>query len=199
MRHHAARYLPLRPPAKQRVDEYRALTAEHGDNPGGWCLGTGMPGSMLGSGGCLMEVIQRPEQIASIYEARHEIRRICMGENHFPEPDMFPDRNGYSAGRWRGDRLIDATTHLKQQVDQTYAHCSQAHIVEAYYLSETDAGKKMLIAEMAMTDPYFYTEPVNAAKKWLLVPDGRLLPYQCNEPEWEEHVNQLRRRAAGNE
>jgi hypothetical protein len=32
---------------------------------------------------------------------------------------------------------------------------------------------------------------------WLLVPDSRLLPYECNEPAWEDHLEDLRR-AAGN-
>jgi len=187
--------LPLRPEVKKKVDEYRELVSETGDNPSGWCLGTGMPGSMLGSGGYPMEVIQRPEQITIIYEAHQEIRRIYIGSNRFPEEDMFPDRNGYSEGRWKGDRLIVETTHLKEQLDQIYAHSNQARILEEYYLSQTDDNKKILIAEMTMTDPEFYSEPVTATKKWLFVPGSRLLPYECNEPDWEQHIEDLRRQS----
>ena len=190
--------LPLQPQARQKVDEYRALVAGNGDNPSGWCLGTGMPGSMLGSGGYPMEIIQRPEQITVIYEAHQEIRRIYIGYNRYPEADMVPDRNGYSEGHWDGDELVVTTTHLKEQVDQIYAHSDQATILEQYHLTSTEDGKKMLIAEMTMTDPEFYTKPVTATKKWLFVPDGRMLPYECNEPAWEDHVEDLRRRAAGN-
>ena len=43
--------LPMTEIAKQKVAAYRALVAATGDTPGGFCLGTGMPGSMLGSGG----------------------------------------------------------------------------------------------------------------------------------------------------
>lgn len=189
--------LPLQPQARQKVDEYRALVAENGDNPSGWCLGTGMPGSMLGSGGYPMEIIQRPEQITVIYEAHQEIRRIYIGHNVFPEKDMIPDRNGYSEGHWEGDKLVVTTTHLKEQIDQVYVHSSHTKVVESYHLTKTDDGKKMLIAEMTMTDPQFYTRPVTTTKKWLFVPDGRMLPYECNEPAWEDHVDDLRRRAAG--
>ena len=72
--------LPFKPEAEKRVKAYQALVAKTGDTPGGLCLGTGMPGSMLGSGGYPMEIIQRPEQITVIYEAHNEIRRIYFGD-----------------------------------------------------------------------------------------------------------------------
>src|SRR6185503_19003045 len=50
--------LPLRPEAKAKVDAYHALVDPRGDTHGGHCLGTGMPGSMLGSGGYPMEIVQ---------------------------------------------------------------------------------------------------------------------------------------------
>lgn len=187
--------LPFTETARKKVEEYRALVAKDGDNPGGWCLGTGMPGSMLGSGGYPMEVIQRPEQITIIYEAHQEIRRIFIGEGRFPEADLFPDRNGYSAGHWEGDTLVVNTTHLKEQVDQTYAHGAGAEIVERYRLARSEDGKPVLEAEMTMTDPEFYTQPVTSLKRWSPVPGGRLLSYECNEPAWEDHIEDLRKAA----
>src|SRR5690606_37748383 len=50
--------LPLKPEAKAKVEEFRALVDPLGETPGGWCLGSGMPGSMLGSGGYPMEIVQ---------------------------------------------------------------------------------------------------------------------------------------------
>src|SRR5690554_6239008 len=67
---------PLTEEGRAKVNEYRALVAPNGDTPGAFCLGAGMPASMLGSGGYPMEIIQRPEQITIIYEAHTEIRRI---------------------------------------------------------------------------------------------------------------------------
>ena len=191
--------LPYTASAREKVEEYRALVADKGDNPGGWCLGTGMPGSMLGSGGYPMEVIQRPDQITIIYEAHQEIRRIYIGRNRIPEDDQFPDRNGYSQGRWEGDTLVVETAHLKEQVDQSYAHSADAHIIERYRLAAAADEQTILEAEMTMTDPEFYTAPVSAIKRWKRVPGGRLLPYECNEPDWEEHLRELREAARSRE
>ena len=184
--------LPLRADAKAKVDAYHALVDPRGETPGGFCLGTGMPGSMLGSGGYPMEIVQHDNLIIVVYEAHAEIRRIFLGERA-KEEDLFPDRNGYSVGRWEGDKLIVETTHLKEAVDQgRYPHSEQAKIVEEYSLVVNDDGTKVLTSQMTMTDPGFYTQPITAEKKWQYQPGVRLLPYECNEPLWEEHLERLR-------
>ena len=115
-----------------------------------------------------------------------------MGERAKAE-DLFPDRNGYSFGRWEGDKLIVETSHLKEAVDQArYPHSENAKIVEEYTLVANDDGTKVLTSKMTMTDPEFYTQPITAEKKWQLQPGVRLLPYECNEPAWEEHLERLR-------
>ncbi|HEY8522055.1 MAG TPA: hypothetical protein VIN61_18435 [Gammaproteobacteria bacterium] len=185
--------LPLRPEARAKVEEYRALVEPTGDTPGGFCLGSGMPGSMLGSGGYPMEIVQHDDIILIVYEAHSEIRHVYL-TNRAKEEDLFPDRNGYSVGRWEGDKLIVETTHLKEAVDQRqFPHSDQAKIVEEYSMVTNDDGSKVLTARMTMTDPVFYTEPVHAEKKWSFLPGVRLLPYECNEPAWEEHLESLRR------
>src|SRR5436190_2098194 len=166
--------VPLRPEARTKVQEYQRLIAGTGETPGGYCLGTGMPGSMLGSGGYPMEIIQRPDQITVIYEAHSEIRRVYFGNRIIPEKDRLPERNGYSTGRWEGNTLVVETTRLNEQVDQRYAHSDKARIVERYTLSEENGGK-VLTAEMTMTDPDFYTAPVSETKKWSIVPNGFLM------------------------
>jgi hypothetical protein len=183
--------LPLRPEAKAKVQEYQRLIAGTGDTPGGYCLGTGMPGSMLGSGGYPMEIIQRPDQITIVYEAHNEIRRVYLGNRVIPEKDRLPERNGYSVGRWEGNTLVVETTKLNEQVDQRYAHSDKARIVERYTLSEEN-GQKVLTAEMTMTDPDFYTAPVSETKKWSHVPNGFLMTYECNEPAWLDRLEALR-------
>lgn len=188
----------MRAEAKRQVDEYRALVEPTGDTPGGFCLGAGMPGSMLGSGGYPMEIVQHEDLIIVVYEAHAEIRRIYLDGRVVPEEDLFPDRNGYSVGRWDGDKLIVETTHLKNAVDQSrFPHSDQARIVEEYTLATTEDGAKVLTANMTMTDPAFYTEPVTAEKKWSYLPDTRLLPYECNEPEWDARLEELADQQAG--
>jgi hypothetical protein len=187
--------LPLNEVARQKVARYQALVSPTGDTPGGYCLGTGMPGSMLGSGGYPMEIHQRPEQIMIVYEAHNEIRRVYLGNRIVPDADRLPGRNGHSSGRWEGNTLVVETTHLVEQVDQRYAHSDQARIVERYHLEKGAGGQTVLVAEMTMTDPVFYTAPFTAVKKWALVPNGHLLPYECAEENWLKRLDELEKNA----
>lgn len=184
--------LPMRPEAKAKVDAYRALITPSGDSPGGWCLGSGMPASMLGSGAYPMEIVQRDDVILIVYEAHTETRHVYL-QQRAKEEDLFPDRNGYSIGRWEGDKLIVETTHLKEAVDQMqYAHSASAKVVEEYTMQTNPDGSKVLTAQMTLTDPEFYTDTIRAEKKWSYLPGIRLLPYECNESTWEDRLNQLR-------
>lgn len=183
--------LPMTAEARQKVQAYQALIKGTGDTPGGFCLGTGMPGSMLGSGGYPMEIIQRSNQITIVYEAHNEVRRVYLGDRIVREADRLPGRNGHSTARWEGDTLIVETANLVEQVDQRYAHSDKARIVERYRLAKGAKGERVLVAEMTMTDPIFYTQPVKAEKKWAEVPNGHLLPYECAEEAWNIHLEQL--------
>jgi hypothetical protein len=188
---------PLKPEAKAKIKEYRDLVSEGQHAPGEFCLGAGMPSSMLGSGGYPMEIIQRPEQITVIYEAHTELRRIYTGGQKFNLDDIFPSRNGFSIGRWEGDTLVVETSKLKEQVDTSAAHSEQAKIVERYRLSKDSNGNKILTAEMTMTDPGFYTAPVTVTKTWQAAEPGTfMIYYECNEPDWLDFVDKLREDAA---
>jgi hypothetical protein len=186
---------PFTAQAKAKIAEYRDLVTPLGLTPGGACVGYGMPSAMLSSGGYPMEWIQRPEQITVIYEAHSEIRRIYIGGPP-NEKDMIPSRDGNSFGHWEGNTLVVETIGLKEAVDQASAHSDKAKIVERYTIGKDDSGRKVLTAEMTMTDPAFYTKPVNATKRWLAVENGRLLPYDCTEPAWEDQLDKLRQEKA---
>ena len=188
---------PLKPTAKARHDAFNRLVEPTGDTPGGVCLGAGMPGSMLGAGGYPMEIIQRPEQITIIYELHGETRRVYFGDRNAPEADRVPGRTGYSSGHWQGDVLVVETNNLVEQLDQrTTPHSENAVIVERYWLDGKDEqGRRLLSAEMTMTDPAFYAAPVKLTRRWAQVPNGRLLPYECNEESWRERLGQLAKKA----
>jgi hypothetical protein len=83
------------------------------------------------------------------------------------------------------------TTNLVEQVDQRYAHSANAQIVERYHLEKGKTGEDVLVAEMTMTDPDFYSEPVKTVKKWARVPNGHLLPYECAEENWLKRLEEL--------
>jgi hypothetical protein len=187
---------PLQKEAKDKVDAYKALVAPSGATPGGACVGYGMPSAMLSSGGYPMEMIQRPEQITVIYEAHTEIRRIYI-DRKIDARDIIPSRDGTSFGRWEGDTLVVETIGLKEAVDQNSAHSEDAKIVERYRLGKDEKGRKILTAELTLTDPKFYTKPVTVTKKWLAAEQStRMMPYDCTEPAWEDHLEKLRKEAA---
>jgi len=183
--------LPLTPVATQKVAAYRALVGPT-DNPGAHCLGSGMPESMMFSGGYPMEIIQRPEQITIIYEAHQEVRRLYFGDKIIPPGDRLPARNGYSTAHWEGDTLVVETSSLKEQEDQVYAHSDQASIVERYHEEQDGRGTRVLVANWTLTDPVFYTKPLTVEKKWGFEPKGILLPYECDEETWLDHLEDLK-------
>lgn len=185
--------LPLTAEGKKNVEAYRALVAPTSDNPGAHCLGSGMPESMMFSGGYPMEIIQRPEQITIIYEAHNEIRRLYLGEKIIPEARRLPARNGYSTARWEGQTLVVETASLKEQEDQGYPHSDQARIQEKYHLETGPRGARVLVDDWIMTDPVFYTRPVAVTKKWTFDPKGILLPYECDEEGWLDHLEELKK------
>jgi hypothetical protein len=188
--------LPYTPYAKARVDAYAKLTAGTDESPGRWCVGAGMPASTTGTASYPMEIMQRPEQIIIVYELHSEIRRIYFGNRNAPEADRIASRSGYSSGRWEGDTLVVETNNLVEQIDQRTAHSEDATIVERFRLDGRDAqGRRILLAELTMTDPKFYTQPVVMTRRWTEVPNGRLLPYECAAEAWYERIEELATKA----
>ena len=181
----------LTPEGQAKADLYRKVTAGTNYTPGGYCVGGGMPSSMLGSGGYPMEIIQRPEQITVIYEAHNEIRRIYFGERVPEAAAVWPERNGRSVGRWEGETLVVETDRLVEQVDTQYPHSEEARIVERYSLSTETDGRKVLTASLTMSDPVFLVEPFTVEKKWQAVPNGRVMTYECSEPDWLNLLDRL--------
>ena len=187
--------LPFTTDARQRVESYRKLVGPTGDTPGAYCLGPGMPALLFGGATYPMEIIHKPEQITIIYELHNDLRRLYIGSRNVPEADRLPARNGYSAARWEGDTLVVETTKLVEQVDQRYPHSDRAQVVERYQLTKGAGGERVLVIDMTMTDPVFYTRPVSGQKKWMEVPNGHLLPYDCAEEGWRKRLEQLEQRA----
>ena len=188
--------LPYTDEARGKVDAYRKLVQPAGDTPGGFCLGPGMPALILGGATYPLEIVQRPEQITMLYELHNDVRRIYFGARNVPVADRIPGRNGYSSGRWEGETLVVETTQLVEQVDQRFPHSAEARVVERFHLAAGAKGERVLVIDMTMTDPRFYTKPVTAQKKWMAVPNGHLLPYDCAEEGWRSRLEELERRAA---
>jgi hypothetical protein len=185
----------LTPLAQEKVDAYRTVTEGTNHSPGAYCVGSGMPSSMVGAGGYPMEILQHPRQINVTYELHGEMRRIYIGDHGFELEDIFHERNGFSVGRWEDDTLVVEVSHLVEQVDSRIPHSDRARIVERYTLSEEDS-RRVLTNEWTMTDPLFLEEPMSGVKRWQQVEGGRLMNYECTEPEW---INIVQRLLAGEE
>lgn len=188
--------LDLTPEAEAKVQAYRALVDPLGESPGSYCLGAGMPEAMMGAGGYPMEVIQKADQVTIINELHTDIRRVFLGDSIAPDADIFPDRNGYSSGHWEGNTLVVETAHLKDQVDSRFPHSEATRIVERFSLGEDAEGGPRLRAEVTVTDPEWWTEPLSYTLTWAPSPVGRLMPYDCNEPRWLDHLDALAEDAA---
>jgi hypothetical protein len=188
--------LPFTDEARRKSDAYRKLVAGTGDTPGGFCLGPGVPGIILGGATYPMEIVQRPEQITILYELHNDVRRIYFPARNVPEADRVPFRNGYSSGRWEAGTLVVETSQLVEQVDTRYPHSAQARVVERYRLETGAKGERVLVIDFTLTDPLFYTKPVTGQKKWMQVPNGHILPYDCAEEGWRQRLEQLERDAA---
>jgi hypothetical protein len=173
-------------------EDFLSVTEGTNHGAGNACVGSGMPASMLGSGGYPMEIIQRPEQVFVIYEAHSEIRRFYIGDEAQDPANFFPERNGYSTAHWEGDRLIVETTRLKTQVDSRYPHSDQATIREEYYLDEPlEDGTPLLAADLTMVDPMWLEEPFVTTKRWQARSDYHVLTYECTEPLWLDEMESL--------
>jgi hypothetical protein len=188
---------PFTPSARKRLAEYHALVDATGDTPGAHCVPHGMPLAVFLGGGYPVEFVQRPEQLTIIYETHNEVRRVFLDGRRIPANEILPSRAGVSYGHWEGDTLVVETDNLVDQVDQrTTSHSDQATIVERYSLDGKDEqGRRILKAEMTMTDPGFYTAPVKQTKRWAEVPNGRALPYECPEEMWNDRIEKLAKEA----
>jgi hypothetical protein len=167
--------LPFTPDAQKKVAAYRALVTPTGDTPGGYCLGTGMPGSMIGSGGYPMEIHQRPEQIIIVYEAHSEIRRVYLGNRIVPDADRIPGRNGHSSGRWEGETLVVETTNFNEKT-QWGGSTGALRVVERF--TRTDANT--ISYRFTVTDPDTWVSPWTAEIPFEAT-DQRMFEYACHE------------------
>jgi hypothetical protein len=134
--------LPFTSEGKSKIEAFRSLLGPQEDRPGNYCLGSGMPESMLFSGitgQYPMEIVQTPDLILVLYESHTEVRHFYLYSKIIPEEDRLPARNGYSTAHWESDTLVVETDALKEQVDQAYPHSEAARIVERYRLT-TERG-----------------------------------------------------------
>lgn len=184
---------PFTPLARGKLAEYHALVDPTGDTPGGHCVAHGMPLAVFLGGGYPVEFVQRPEQLTIIYETHNEVRRVFLDGRRIDPADIVPSRGGTSMGHWEGQTLVVETKGLSESIDQPTAHSANARITERY-TPFTDGGMRRLKVELTIEDPEFYTAPVTVTRQYTELQEGRMLDYNCPEPDWEAHLEKLRQR-----
>lgn len=182
---------PFTPEARAMVEEYHALVDPTGDTPGGFCVQHGVPLAVFLGGGYPVEFIQRPEQLTIIYETHNEVRRVFLDGRKIDPADVLPSRGGLSWGHWEGDTLVVETTGLQESIDQPTAHSADARVIERYTPYTRD-GRRRLGVTVTIEDPKFYTEPPTLEREYTELAEGRMLNYDCVEPNWLEHLDKLR-------
>lgn len=183
--------LPLTPEGRALVDAHRALVDPVGENPTLWCVTHGMPEMMMGGGGYPLEIIHKDDQVTMISEWMSETRRVYLGERILPTDDMFPSRQGYSAGRWEDDTLVVETVKLQDMVDSRFPHSASTTIVERFSLTTDADGTKRLVADTEMHDPLWLSEPLKYRLEWTPYALGWMQPYECMEETWLERLEEL--------
>jgi hypothetical protein len=188
--------LPFTPEGRERVEAYRALVDPTGENPTQWCVSHGMPEMMMGGGSYPVELIQKADQVTIIGEAMSETRRIYLGDRIAPDADIFPSRHGYSKGHWEGDVLVVETAHLQELPDSRYPHSAAATITERFQLTQDADGTPRLIADTVVRDPEWLERPLEYRLEWTPSEPDWILPYECREEDWLDHLDELAARAA---
>jgi hypothetical protein len=182
---------PFTEEARAKLAEYNALIEGTGDTPGGFCVPHGVPLAIFLGGGYPVEFIQRPEQLTIIYETHNEVRRVFLDGRRIDPADILPSRGGTSWGRWEGNTLVIETIGLDEAIDVPTAHSDEARVIERYTPYERD-GLRRLKVQVTIDDPKFYTEPPTLEREYTEIQNGRMLDYNCVEPNWLDHLESLR-------
>lgn len=186
----------LTPAGKQAAAEFQATYGPDVPEAGSYCVHAGMPLMMTASAGYPLEIISNGKQI-NISVETGSFRRIFMDGRPHPK-DRPPTSVGHSVGHWEGDVLVVETTLLSERVDSRIIS-DQARIIERIYLKddkgerrtsfaenmEIERNSKMLVDEITVIDPKFYTEPVKLVGEFRRAPDTAVLEYDCGREFWE--------------
>lgn len=189
--------LPFSEEGRATVEAHRALVDPLGQTPGMFCVPAGMPEMMMGVASYPIEIIQKPDQITIISENLNDVRRIFLGDRIIADEAIFPDRNGYSKGHWEGDVLVVETTHLEEQADSRYPHSAETTITERFSLTQDADGTPRLLVDTMVDDPVFLTEALEYRLEWTPYEIGWIMPFDCTEQVWLDHLDALARGEEG--
>jgi hypothetical protein len=196
------------PAAQQAIAEFKKTYGPEVPEAGNYCVHTGMPAMMTTFAGYPVEIMTGRKQMNMLVETG-AFRRIFLDGRPRPT-DRPPTSAGFSVGRWEGDVLVIETASLAERLDARQVS-EQARIIERLYLvddkgerrggiaenMQTERHGKMLVDEITVIDPKFYTQPLKFTGNFRRAPDTAMLEYDCGKEFWEaaleEKVNEQER------
>lgn len=184
---------------KARLDAFTARFHEIPE-PGGNCVGTGMPAVMLSLVSYPIEILQTESRMFMVAELETQVRRIFLDGREHPD-EVFPTMLGHSVGTWDGDTLVIDTALLEPWALRPWPRSGQAHVVERLslttfdriearpsgFVSELDVriGNEVLVDDITLTDPVYYAGPERRIAYYQRVGDYATAEYGCSKGLWE--------------
>jgi len=183
--------LPFTEAAAALVEEYSAQFTSD-DDPGRYCIWPGMPRVIWGAP-FAVEIFHRPQDLTIYWEGYGMYRKIYMQGSSMPTP-VIHTAMGHSVAHWEGQTLVIETTHLREYpyMDDLPA-TADATVTERYNLEQREVDgqpRQFLVADVTLTDPKIYTEPVHMRGQLRREPDMHILEYTCSTSLWEEYLNE---------
>ena len=126
------------------------------------------------------KIVQTPSLIVVLGEDL-SYRQIFLDGRPLPK-DPSPSFMGFSVGRWDGDALVVESVGFKDRTWLDFAgnpHSEKLRVTERW--RRLNFGQMEI--EETLTDPEYYSRPLNVKVVGTLVPDTDLLEYVCAENE----------------
>lgn len=191
---------------KAAVQKFKDETGADAPEAGWYCVGTGMPYMMPSLASYPITIVQSPGFTLMVSENENQIRRIYTDGRDFPE-DYPETRAGYSIGRWDGKTFVVDTQNFKEWPQGGAPRSEQMTITERFTLSTQDKvdakasgfvaavpakDDRVLIDHMTITDPLFYTEPLNVTVYFQPITDDNTLEYDCPVSLWQQALDEYK-------
>jgi hypothetical protein len=123
-----------------------------------------------------LQIVQRPEVVAMIFEVNHNIRLAYMNQELPKDPD--PTYMGSSVAHWEGQTLVVETSGLNDKIQIDRAGLPQSEKTRVLERMTLINGGKNLEEKITVTDDSLYTAPWSFAVTYKKV-DYKIMEYVC--------------------
>jgi hypothetical protein len=104
-------------------------------------------------------------------------RTIWMDGREHPPPHAFHTWQGFSTGKWDGNKLTVTTTHLKPGwLRRNGLPRSEHAVLREHFIRHGNYLTHVSVVD----DPAFLTEPFIRSQNWVLEPYQVIAPYPCD-------------------